>query len=75
LIHGQIFETEFKKRMLKEAGKATSRKRKGVPEVEVAAVHTLDSDSDEEDNSGGRGTGATSTVSDLSDSRVGIEPV
>jgi hypothetical protein len=32
-IHGQIFETEFKKQMLKEAGKATSRKRKTVPEV------------------------------------------
>jgi hypothetical protein len=54
-IHGQIFETEFKKWMLKEAGKATSRKRKVVPEVEVVAVHELDSDSDsdEDDNSGG----------------------
>jgi hypothetical protein len=65
--------------MLKEAGKATSRKRNEVPEVEVVAVHKLDSDSDsdEDDNSGGRGTGATSMVSDLSDSQVGvgIEPV
>jgi hypothetical protein len=54
LINGQIFETEFKKRMLKEAGKATSRKKKAVPEVEVVAVHELDSDSDsgEDDNSG-----------------------
>jgi hypothetical protein len=55
LIHGQIFDTEFKKQMLKEAGKATSRKRKVVPEVEVVAVHELDNDSDndEDDNSGG----------------------
>jgi hypothetical protein len=39
--------------MLKEAGKATSRKRKAIPEVEVLAVHELDSDSDEDNNSGG----------------------
>ena len=52
---GQIFETEFKKRMLTQAGKATSRKRKAVPVVEVVAVHELDSDSDsdEDNNSGG----------------------
>jgi hypothetical protein len=77
LINGQIFETEFKKWMLAQAGKATSRKRKVVLVVEVAAVHELDSDSnsDEDDNSGGRGTGATSMVSDLSDSQAGIEPV
>jgi hypothetical protein len=55
LINGQIFETEFKKQMLKEAGKATSRKGKAVPVVEVVAVHELDSysESDEDDNSGG----------------------
>jgi hypothetical protein len=77
LIHGQIFETEFKKQMLKEAGKATSRKRKAIPEVEVVTVHKLgsDSDSDEDDNSGGQGTGATSMVSNQSDSQAGIEPV
>jgi hypothetical protein len=77
LIHGQIFETEFKKWMLKEAGKATSRKRKAVPEVEVVAVHEFDSDSDSDEdiNSGGRRTGATSTVSNLSDSGAGIKPV
>jgi hypothetical protein len=68
-IDGQIFETEFKKWMLNQAGKATSRKRKVVPVVEVAAVHKLDSDSDsdEDGNSGGQGTGATSVVSNLSD--------
>jgi hypothetical protein len=43
----QIFETEFKKWMLAEAGKAMSRKRNAVPLIEVAAVHELDSDSDE----------------------------
>jgi hypothetical protein len=55
LIHGQMFENEFKKWMLKEAGKATSRKRNAVPVVEVVAAHELDrdSDSDEDDNSGG----------------------
>jgi hypothetical protein len=56
-IHGQIFKTELKKWMPKEAGKATSRKRKAVPEVEVVALHKLDSDSDsdsdEDNNSGG----------------------
>jgi hypothetical protein len=72
---GQIFETEFKKRMLAKAGKAMNRKRKAVPLIEVVAVHKLDSDSDEDDGSGGRGTGATSTVSNLSDSQVGIERV
>jgi hypothetical protein len=45
----------------------------------VMAVHELDSDSDsdsdEDDNSGGWGTGATSMVSNLSDSQAGIEPV
>jgi hypothetical protein len=41
--------------------------------VEVVAVHELDSDSDsdEDNNSGGWGTGATSMVSDLSDSQRG----
>jgi hypothetical protein len=40
--------------MPKEAGKATSRKRKAVPEVEVVALHKLDSDSDsDEDNKSG----------------------
>jgi hypothetical protein len=43
--------------------------------IEVAAVHELDSDSDEDDGSGGWGTGATSMVSDLSDSWVGIKCV
>jgi hypothetical protein len=61
--------------MLAKAGKAMSRKRKAVPLIEVAAVHELDSDIDEDDGSGGCGTGATSTVSDLSDSRVGIKSV
>jgi hypothetical protein len=63
--------------MLAQAGKATSRKRKAVPVVEMVAVHELDSDSDrdKDDNSGGQGTGATSMVSDLSDSRAGIKPV
>ncbi len=77
LIHGQMFENEFKKWMLKEAGKATSRKRNAVPVVEVVAAHELDrdSDSDEDDNSGGWGTGAISMVSNLSDSRMGIKPV
>jgi hypothetical protein len=65
-IDGQIFETEFKKQMLADAGKATSRKRKAVPVVEVVTVHELDSGSDEDDSSGGGGTGATSMVSDLS---------
>jgi hypothetical protein len=55
LSAGQIFETEFKKRMLAKAGKAMSRKRKAVPLIEVATVHKLDSDSDsdEDDGSGG----------------------
>jgi hypothetical protein len=50
-----MFETEFKKWMLAQAGKATSRKRKVVKVVEMVAVHKLDndSDSDEDDNSGG----------------------
>jgi hypothetical protein len=52
-ITEEIFETEFKKRMLAKAGKAMSRKRKAVPLIEVAAVHELDSDSDEDDGSGG----------------------
>jgi hypothetical protein len=52
-IDGQIYETEFKKWMLAQAGKATSRKRKAVPVVEKEAVHELDSDSDEDDNHGG----------------------
>jgi hypothetical protein len=48
-----------------------------VPEVEVVAVHELDNDSDndEDDNSGGWGTRATSTVSNLSDSQAVIKPV
>jgi hypothetical protein len=71
----QIFETEFKKWMLAETGKAMSRKRKAVPLIEMAAVHKLDSNSDEDDGSGERGTGATSMVSDLSDSQAGIECV
>jgi hypothetical protein len=53
LIDGPIFETEFKKWMLTQAGKATSRKRKVVPVVEVVALHERDSDSDEDDNGGG----------------------
>jgi hypothetical protein len=55
LINGQILKTESKKWMLAQAGKATSRKRKVVPVVEVAAVHEhdSDSDSDEDDNKGG----------------------
>jgi hypothetical protein len=43
--------------------------------VEKEAVHELDSDSDEDDNHGGWGTGATSMVSNLSDSWAGIKPV
>jgi hypothetical protein len=54
-IDGQIFETEFKKWMLAQAGKATSRKRKVFPVVEMVELHECDSDSDsdEDDNSGG----------------------
>jgi hypothetical protein len=54
-INGQIFKTESKKWMLAQAGKATSRKTKVVPVVEVAAVHEhdSDSDSDEDNNRGG----------------------
>jgi hypothetical protein len=40
--------------MLAKAGKATSRKRKVVPLIEVATVHELDSDSDEDNDSGGQ---------------------
>jgi hypothetical protein len=50
---GQIFDTEFKKWMLAQAGKATSRKRKVFPVLEMVELHECDSDSDEDDNSGG----------------------
>jgi hypothetical protein len=56
LSTGEIFETEFKKGMLAEAGKAASRKRKVLPLIEVVAVHELDNcdnDSDEDDGNGG----------------------
>jgi hypothetical protein len=75
-VEGRKFEGDFQKMMLDLAGKSTSRKRKTVAMVEVAAVHELDSDSDDEEHSGTRAAGTTSTVSELSSGgTVGSVPV
>ena len=75
---GKKFEVEFQKKMQVEAGKASSRKRKAIPEVEVAAAHELDSDDDDDSGSAGRrqGLGTASAVSELSESQAtGSTPV
>jgi hypothetical protein len=62
--------------MLDLARKSTSRKRKTVAMVEVAAVHELDSNSDDEECSSTRAAGTASTVSELSSGgTVGSVPV
>ena len=51
------------------AGKAPNKKRKAIIEVEVAAVHELESDSDGKDGTedgGTCGTGTTRSISSVS---------